>query len=126
MFWGWPMMCHPFFLSILLNWMICPNHFIYLRHKFNKAMGAHFDDHNLSPEEQLFREYITRGDDFCKIELFRQAVNWYRKAVEMKPDDPEAQERLKGCSSKIKGESRIILIILGVAAAITIIVLLVS
>lgn len=87
-------------------------------------MGAQIVDQTLSPEEKLFREYIIRGDDFCKIELFRQAVECYRNAVELRPGSAEAKERLIGCSAKIKGESRIILIILAVAAVITVIAIL--
>ena len=74
----------------------------------------------LSPDERLFREYVTRGDDFCKVELFRYAVGWYRRAVELKPDNEEARMKLQGCRGMIKSESRTILIIAGVAAILVI------
>lgn len=73
---------------------------------------------HLSPEEAKYRDYITRGDDLCKIELFRLAVDWYKKAVELRPDDREAAERLAGCKKKVKAESRSIITILLVAAVI--------
>lgn len=81
-------------------------------------MGQIHDESMLTPEERIFREYITRGDDFCKIELYRQAVNWYRQAVELRPESEEARSRLLDCRSKIKKESRTILIILAVAAMV--------
>lgn len=83
-------------------------------------MAVKHEEIPLSYEERRFREYITRGDDFCKIELFRNAVGWYRKAVELRPDSEEARTRLQDCRSKIKSESRKILIILAVAAVIII------
>ena len=78
------------------------------------------DETALSPEELRFREYITRGDDFCKVELFRYAVGWYRRAVELKPDNEEARMKLQGCRNLVKSESRSLLIILAVAAIIVV------
>lgn len=72
----------------------------------------------MTPEERRFREYITRGDDFCKIELYRNAVGWYRKAVEMRPDSEEARLRFQDCHGKIRSESKTILVIVAVAALI--------
>jgi hypothetical protein len=83
-------------------------------------MAHNYEEAVLSPEERRFREYITRGDDFCRIELFRYAVGWYRRAVELKPESEEARTRLQDCRGKIKSESRTILIILAVAAVIVI------
>jgi hypothetical protein len=83
-------------------------------------MSITHEETALSPEERRFREYITRGDDFCKIELFRYAVGWYRRAVELKPDNEEARIKLQGCRGRIKSETRTILIIAGVAALIVI------
>ncbi len=86
-------------------------------------MNHHTKEVNLPPEEKKFQEYITRGDDFCKIEIYRQAVLWYRRALELKPDDPVAIERYTGCRAKIKGESKAIIAILIVAAVIVAVVL---
>ena len=83
-------------------------------------MSNTHEDSALNPEESRFREYITRGDDFCKIELFRYAVGWYRKAVELKPESEEARMKLQGCRGKIKSETRAILIIAAVAALVII------
>ena len=84
--------------------------------RFN--METHSGQVEMTPEEKKFREYLTRGDDFCKIELYRHAVHWYREAVKLRPDDTEARARLDGCSGKIHAESRTILIIVAVAACV--------
>lgn len=76
------------------------------------------EETSLTPEERGYRECITRGDDFCRIELYRNAVEWYRKAVDMRPDSEEARLRLQDCRSRIKDESKKILVILGIAAAL--------
>ena len=83
-------------------------------------MAHHHEETGLTPEDLKFREFIIRGDDFCKIELYRYAVGWYRKAVELKPDSEEARTRFQDCRSKIKSESRTILIIAAVGAFITV------
>lgn len=88
-------------------------------------MASQNNEQTLSPEERLFQEYLTRGDDFCKIGIYRHAVSWYRKAVELRPDDPDAIKRLQECGSKIKDETRTILIIMAVAAIITILAVIV-
>jgi hypothetical protein len=88
-------------------------------------MAEDFSDQALTPDESRFREFISRGDDFCKIEIYRQAVDWYRKAVELKPDDPDARKKLEECSRKIKAESRTILIILAIGVILAILAALV-
>ena len=79
----------------------------------------------LSPDESKFQEYLMRGDDFCKIELFRNAIVWYRQALEMKPDDPVARELYENCRQKIRAESRVIYILLCIAAVIVAVVLII-
>jgi hypothetical protein len=76
------------------------------------------------PEERQFRDYMTRGDDFCKIELYRQAVGWYRKAVHLRPGDADARQRLEGCSAKIKQENRVIAILAAIGALVVTVVIL--
>ena len=88
-------------------------------------MSTNHDESHLSPEERQFRDYITRGDDFCKVELFRYAVSNYRKALEMRPDSEEARLRFQECRAKIQGESRAILIIAAVAAVIILTVIII-
>lgn len=88
-------------------------------------MGATHDDPALTPEERQFRDYITRGDDYCKVELYRYAASYYRKAWEMRPDSEEARLRFQECREKIKAESKVILIIVAVAAVILLAVIMI-
>jgi hypothetical protein len=37
-------------------------------------MGVHEHTASITPEDKEFQECLTRGDDFCKIELYRHAV----------------------------------------------------
>jgi hypothetical protein len=89
-------------------------------------MGNHQPDLILSPDEKKFQEYLTRGDDFCRIELFRYAVAWYRQALQIKPDDPVARERLENCSKKIRNEVRVIYALLAVICVIVIVVMVIK
>ena len=83
-------------------------------------MGQMHNELILTKEERDFRDYITRGDDFCKVELYRYAVSNYRKALEMRPDSEEARLRFQECKGKIQAESRAIVIIAVVAAVIVV------
>ena len=77
----------------------------------------------LSPEEKKFQEYLSRGDDFMKIELFRNGLLWYKKALELKPDDPVAQEKVKDTKKKLHGESKVIVTLFIIAVVIVGVVL---
>jgi hypothetical protein len=87
-------------------------------------------DHNqnnqsLSPEDKKFREYISRGDDFIRIEIFRNALLWYKRALELKPDDPVARQKVNDTKKKIHGESRVIITLVIVAVVVVAVVLVV-
>ncbi|MFA6922747.1 MAG: hypothetical protein WC223_00700 [Bacteroidales bacterium] len=79
---------------------------------------------NLSSEEIKFNEYITRGEDFCKIEIYRNAKEWFHKALEMNINNPLAKEKIEMCDNKIKREKKMIFSI--IAAAILIIAIVVG
>lgn len=85
-------------------------------------MAAKPDDHALTPEERRFREYIMLGDDFRKIEIYRYAANWYRKAFELRPGDPEAKQRLEECRTRLRNENRTIAVIIAVAAVMVLLI----
>jgi hypothetical protein len=78
---------------------------------------------SLNPEEKRFREYQTTGDDFTKIEIYRSAAAWYRKAIELRPDDKEVKRKLAETYDKIRKESKTIYIIVGVAVVILFLIL---
>jgi len=71
-----------------------------------------------NPEDRLFLEYLMKGDDFFKIEIYWQAVGWYKKAVELRPDNEEARQKLRECVAKKKEESKAIVYILITAVVI--------
>ncbi len=84
------------------------------------------NNQNLSPEEKKFNEYLSRGDDFMKIELFRNAKLWYKKALELNPSDPVAQQKFNDVSIKLKNESRVIFTLFVIAAVIVGIVVIIK
>lgn len=77
-------------------------------------------DQHLNPEDKKFRECILTGDDFMKIEIYRQAAAWYRNALAIRPEDAPAKQKLEDAVNKIKAENKAIYIILSLAAAIII------
>ena len=76
-------------------------------------------DHLLSKEELHFNDFIRRGDDFMKINIYRNARECYNQALEIHFNDTLVNEKIYDCVKKIKSESKIIYTILIVAALIT-------
>ena len=74
---------------------------------------------NLSPEEKMFNDYMTRANDFVKIEIYRNAVEWYTKALELNIDNTLVNEKLELCKQLISKERKTIIAVL-IAAAIAV------
>jgi len=78
----------------------------------------HINTENLSKEEVAFNEMIQRGDDFMKIEIFRNARECFSLALEMNVNNTFAQEKLNVCNQNIKIESSTIIKLLVIAGFI--------
>jgi len=74
----------------------------------------------LSAEERSYREFMTRGDDFFRIEIFRPAKVWYSRALAMNINSDQAKERIAECDRLLAYERRVFTI-LGIAGSIVII-----
>jgi hypothetical protein len=81
-------------------------------------MAAKHEEPNLTPEEKHFRDCMITGDDFTKIEIYRSAASWYKKALDLKPGDEEALNRLVAIQGKIRKENIAIYTIVAVFAVI--------
>jgi len=80
----------------------------------------HIDtEQHLSKEEQYFNDLMRRGEDFMKIEIFRNAKRCYNEALEIHVNNNLAIQKISNCEQLIRKESRTILTILAVFAAIT-------
>jgi Tfp pilus assembly protein PilF len=77
-------------------------------------MATTLDNQALTPEEKQFNQCLATGDDFIKIEIFRSAAAYYKRAIEIRPDDPEASQKLAETNEKIKKENRAIYTIVAV------------
>jgi hypothetical protein len=84
-------------------------------------MASHIDHSNLSPAERLYREYMARGDDFMKIEIYRAARKWYVKALEMNIHNDAAGKKIGDCDRLIRGERKTISIVAAAAVCIILI-----
>jgi len=86
-------------------------------------MIHHENEQNLSPEEKLYREHMQGASDFEKIEIYKMARRYYKKALSVKPDDHEAQSKLDSIVIKQKNELKSIAFIAVVAVLIIAIVI---
>jgi len=76
--------------------------------------------HPLSHEELKYREHFQRGNDFCKIELFRSAREEYKRALLYNPEDIASQAMIADCNLHIRQDARRVYIIVPIVIAIII------
>jgi len=79
-------------------------------------MAHHNDDSNLSKEELEFNDLIRHGDDFMKIQIYRNAREWYNYALESNFNNELASNKLTECNALIKSELSTIIKIVAVMA----------
>jgi hypothetical protein len=87
-------------------------------------MAHHENKTNLSLDERRFREYMQQGDDFMKIEIFRSAKAWYKKAMDLNMENMKVQEKIDECNRLLNYETKVFTV-LGVVATVIIILLIV-
>ena len=85
-------------------------------------MGHHESIENLSPEEKKYRELMTNGEDFLKIEIYRSALSRYKAAAAMNFDKGEAAKKVEEVSAMLQKENKAIYIIVAVAAVVVAVV----
>jgi hypothetical protein len=81
-------------------------------------MGHHETAENLSREEWKFRELMSTGEDFLKIEIYRSAIHRFRQAAAMNIDNDAANNKVAECEALIKKENRAIYAIVAVVAVV--------
>jgi hypothetical protein len=85
-------------------------------------MAHHESNENLSPEEKKFRELMTNGYDFLKIEIYRSALSRYRQAAKLGIDNELANKKIAECELLIQKERKWIYVVLAVAAVAVLLV----
>jgi hypothetical protein len=88
-------------------------------------MGTDHLETLMTPAELKFLDYMQHGDDFCKIELWRPAKNWYKKALELNIESERVLQKIADCDKSIAYEVKIILRLIAVAAVLVLVVLLI-
>lgn len=79
-------------------------------------MSKTLDEIDLSPEERLYLDYMQKGDDFMKIEIYRSAKEWYTKALELNHKHELISTKLANCNKLIQDEKKKIIVIVLVIA----------
>lgn len=82
-------------------------------------MEAHISKTKLSRVESEFMDYMDHGDDFFKIELWRPARNWYKKALELNADDEKVGQKIAECDRMQAFEVKVIRRIVAIAAILS-------
>jgi len=82
-------------------------------------------DTNLSITESDFQECMRQADDFFKIELLRQAKNWYTKALDFNMEIDAVKHRIIECNKMLKYERKVTGILAVVALVLVVICLII-
>jgi hypothetical protein len=89
-------------------------------------MAHHENETNLSLDERRFREYMQQGDDFMKIEIFRSAKAWYKKAMDLNMENMKVQEKIDECNRLLNYERKVFTILGVIATVIIVIVIIIN
>lgn len=81
-------------------------------------MEPNHSETKMSPAERKFLDYMQHGDDFCKIELWRPARNWYKKALELNIETESVMQKIADCEKSIANEVKIIWRLVAIAAVL--------
>jgi hypothetical protein len=81
-------------------------------------METHSSETKLSHMEREFIDYMQHGDDFFKIELWRPARNWYKKALALNIDTERVRQKIADCNRLQAFEVKVIWRLVAIAAAL--------
>lgn len=84
-------------------------------------MAHAISNENLSPAEKKYSELIHQGDDFFRIEIFRNAKALYTEALECGIHTQEVKEKLSECNRLLAYERKVFTILGIVFGAIAIV-----
>jgi len=85
-------------------------------------MAHHESNEHLTPEQRHFNDCIRRGDDFFRITLFRYARDWYRKALEINPNNESACEKFAQSEASLNAKNKTVYTVLAVIAVLLVVV----
>jgi hypothetical protein len=86
-------------------------------------MAHQENSQNLSRDEMVFFDLINHGDDFMKIEIYRNARECYTQAFEKNINNELAGSKLAECNKLIKSESKVIIAIVSIMAIVAAVLL---
>jgi hypothetical protein len=81
-------------------------------------MEAHSSETKLNRAEREYADYMEHGDDFFKIELWRPARRWYKKALELNIDAERIRQKIAECDRLQAFEVKVILRLVAVVAVL--------
>ena len=71
---------------------------------------------DLSTAERSFLDLMNHGDNFFRIELFRPAKRYYKKALELNLQTENVQKKIAECDRLLAFEVKVIWILVAIAA----------
>ncbi len=82
-------------------------------------MEDHSSETKLSRMEREFNDYMEHGDDFFKIELWRPARSWYKKALALNIEPERVRYKIAECDRLQAFEVKVILRIVAIASILS-------
>lgn len=81
-------------------------------------MEPNYSEPTMTRAERDFIDKMQHGDDFFKIELWRPAKNWYKKALSLNIEPERVEHKIADCDKLLAKEVRIIWILATIAAVV--------
>lgn len=89
-------------------------------------MEPNYSKSSMTHAELEFMDLMRHGDDFFKIELWRPAKNWYKKALPLNIEPERVEHKIAECEKLLVKEMKIIRILVAIAAVITLVCIILS
>jgi len=89
----------------------------------NHTMANTDFDLKSGKEELAFNDFILHAEDLMRIQIYRNAREYYFKALETNFNNQLASQKIAECNALIKSESKVILIIVSIISIAALIII---
>jgi hypothetical protein len=84
----------------------------------HKIMNDHSLETPSNHVRQEFMDLMQHGDDFYKIELWKPAKNWYKKAMALNIEPERVSQKIAACDKFLAFEKKVRCILVAIALAL--------
>ncbi len=83
-----------------------------------------YTENKTSHKEREFMDFVQHGDDFFKIELWRPARAWYKRALELNIETEKLKNKIAECDRLQAYEVKVIWTLVVIVLSVIVLILL--